>query len=285
MVRQGMSQQMQRDVRARLKGRAFWFCTLLLLLGLAAGAAAALFPQASEDGIYKKSGTTLNAGNASEGYVMVKRESSKEQRVRIAQGKQTFTYHLRKDGEYEVYPLQLGSGKYEIRVYEQVKGTQYSQVYSKAINAKMEDENRAFLYPNQYVWYTEDSKVIPLAQEVCDGAETDSEKLTAIYTYVTKHIAYDYIKMATVKTGYMPDIDDTIDTRTGICFDIASLMAAMLRIEGVPAQIAIGSVGTMAHAWNRVYLDGKWSIVDATLVAMNYSKKMSASDYKLERYY
>ena len=39
------------------------------------------------------------------------------------------------------------------------------------------------------------------------------------------------------------------------------------------------------QAWNRVYLDGKWSIVDATLVAMNYTKKMKGSDYKMERYY
>lgn len=284
-MRRGMNQRERVDVRARPRGRAFWLCTLLLLCCLSVGAAAALFPQASEDGIYKKSGTTLNAGNASEGYVMVKRESGKEQRVRIAQGKQTFTYHLRGDGEYEVYPLQLGSGKYDIRVYEQVKGTQYAQVYAKTINAKMEDENLAFLYPNQYVWYTADSGAIPLSQSVCEGAQTDSEKLTAIYTYIIKHISYDYIKMATVKTGYMPDIEDTIETGTGICFDIASLMAAMLRIQGVPTQIAIGSVGNMAHAWNRVYLDGKWSIVDATLVAMNYTKKMSASDYKLERYY
>lgn len=280
-----MSQQVTRGRGDRRGKCALWFCTLFLLCCFALAAVAALYPETSDEGVYSKGGVTLNAGNASEGYVMIKRESAKEQRVRIGQGKQTFTYHLRSDGEYEVFPLQLGSGKYDIRVYEQVKGTQYAQVYSKTVSAKMEDENRTFLYPNQYVWYTPQSEVVALASQICGDASTDSEKLTAIYTYVIKHVSYDYIKMATVQTGYMPDVDDTIDTGTGICFDIASLMAAMLRVEGVPTQIAIGSVQGMAHAWNRVYLDGKWSIVDATLVAMNYTKKMTGSDYKMDRYY
>lgn len=280
-----MSQQVTRGRGDRRGKCALWFCTLFLLCCFALAVAAALYPETSDEGVYSKGGVTLNAGNASEGYVMIKRESAKEQRVRIGQGKQTFTYHLRSDGEYEVFPLQLGSGKYDIRVYEQVKGTQYAQVYSKTVSAKMEDENRTFLYPNQYVWYTPQSEVVALASQICEDASTDSEKLTAIYTYVIKHVSYDYIKMATVQTGYMPDVDDTIDTGTGICFDIASLMAAMLRVEGVPTQIAIGSVQGMAHAWNRVYLDGKWSIVDATLVAMNYTKKMTGSDYKMDRYY
>lgn len=278
----------QQDTKGRGERRgkcALWLCTLFLLSCFALAAVAALYPEVSDDGVYAKGGVTLNAGNASEGYVMIKRESEKEQRVRIGQGKKTFTYHLRSDGEYEVFPLQLGSGKYDIRVYEQVKGTQYAQVYSKTLSAKMEDENKTFLYPNQYVWYTPQSKAVALAKQVCEGASTDSEKLTAVYTYITKHVSYDYIKMATVQPGYMPDVDATIDTGTGICFDIASLMAAMLRAEGVPTQIAIGSVQGMAHAWNRVYLDGKWSIVDATLVAMNYTKKMTGSDYKMDRYY
>lgn len=254
------------------------------LLGSVLCAAAALFPQTSED-VYEKSGTTLDAGGAASGYVMVKRSADVQQRVRISSGGQAFTYSLRQDGEFEVFPLQLGSREYEIRVYEQVRGDQYAQVYAKSIRARMEDENLAFLYPNQYVWYTPDSTVVALAQELCSADMSDKEKLTALYTYVVKHISYDYIKAATVQSGYMPDLEVILERGNGICFDVASLLAAMLRVQGVPAQIAIGNVHGMYHAWNRVYLDGEWRLVDATLKIMNYGKEVKASDYRMERYY
>ena len=32
--------------------------------------------------------------------------------------------------------------------------------------------------------------------------------------------------------GYLPDIDETLETKTGICFDYAALMCAMLRCRG-----------------------------------------------------
>ena len=267
----------------RYRAQALLLCALFLL-GSALCAAAALFPQPSGD-VYEKDGTTLDVGGASSGYVMLKRSADAQQRVRVSQGGQAFTYSLRQDGEFEVYPLQLGSGEYEIRVYEQVRGDQYAQVYSKSIRADMPDENLAFLYPNQYVWYTPDSTVVSLSQELCSAEMSDKEKLTALYTYVVKHITYDYIKAATVQSGYMPDLEVILQRGNGICFDIASLLAAMLRVQGVPAQIAIGNVHGVYHAWNRVYLDGEWSIVDATLRVMNYGKEVRASDYRMERYY
>ena len=81
---------------------------------------------------------------------------------------------------------------------------------------------------------------------------------------------------------YIPDIDATMQTRKGICFDYASLMSALLRSQGIPTKLVVGYSGTAYHAWISVYLDeagwvdniiefdGKdWSLMDPTLAANN----------------
>lgn len=58
----------------------------------------------------------------------------------------------------------------------------------------------------------------------------------------------------------MPNPDETLASRSGICFDYASLAAAMLRSLGIPCQVITGYVGpeSLYHAWNMVYIDGSW---------------------------
>ena len=40
-----------------------------------------------------------------------------------------------------------------------------------------------------------------------------------------------------------------------ICFDYASLTAAMLRSQGIPARLEIGYAGSVYHAWISVYTE------------------------------
>ena len=72
--------------------------------------------------------------------------------------------------------------------------------------------------------------------------------------------------MATA-TGYIPDPDRTYEERTGICFDYASLAAAMLRSLGIPCKIITGYVSPdgIYHAWNMVYIDGEWISVEISV--------------------
>lgn len=78
-------------------------------------------------------------------------------------------------------------------------------------------------------------------------------------------ITYDNEKAATVSGNYLPDIDETLSTKKGICFDYASLTAAMLRSIGIPAKLAIGYSASVRHAWIDVYIqsvagwNGPWS--------------------------
>ena len=92
-------------------------------------------------------------------------------------------------------------------------------------------------------------------------------------------------KANNVQYGYVPDPDQTLNDKTGICFDYASLTCAMLRSQGIPTKLEVGYVGEVYHAWiscyvdetgwidNIIEFDGKdWSLLDPTLGANNKSK-------------
>jgi transglutaminase-like putative cysteine protease len=135
-----------------------------------------------------------------------------------------------------------------------------------------------FLYPNAYVNFTASSAAVKKGKELAEGTDNDLEVVENVYHYIVKNITYDYDKAETVQSGYVPNVDDTLATGTGICFDYASLMGAMLRSQGIPTRLEIGYAGTEYHAWISVYtkedgwidkviqFDGnQWTLMDPTL--------------------
>ena len=86
------------------------------------------------------------------------------------------------------------------------------------------------------------------ARELVEGCENQGDALRAICTYIVDNVAYDDDKAAKLKdsTGYIPDPDETLQSGKGVCFDYASLGAAMLRSQGIPAKIVTGTVSPQA---------------------------------------
>ena len=232
----------------------------------AALAAGILLPEQTED-LAKKSGTVVDKGHAAQGYIYVKHKASKKRlKLRISSGNQTYTYDLNQNGEYEVFPLQMGSGSYKVRVFEQVKGSQYSGVSSISFSANIEDENLPYLYPNQYVCYDGDTKAVAEAALICSGLASDQKKKDAVERFVTGKFMYDYMTALLVQDAgaYLPDVDKTLKSRTGICFDFAALVCCMLRTQGIPTKLVIGYADNAYHAWNQAYIDGDWQLIDTT---------------------
>ena len=58
-----------------------------------------------------------------------------------------------------------------------------------------------------------------------------------------------------MEAGYLPDIDSTLSSGTGICFDYAAVMASMLRSLGIPTKLTIGYSASVRHAWVDVYIE------------------------------
>ena len=257
-------------MRRRITENGRRISALLLVLGLifcAALAAALLLPELTQDGLIEKNGTVVDVGNASQGYIQVKhRASTKRLKLRISCGDGTYTYDLNQDGEFEVFPLQMGSGSYKVRVFEQVKGTQYSGVSTVTFKATLEDESLPFLYPNQYVRFDGESEAVAASIALCEGLSGDAEKVKAVEEFVTGQFLYDYMKVVTIEnaTAYLPDVDATLQEKKGLCFDFAALVCCMLRAQGIPTQLVIGYADRSYHAWNQAYVDGSWRLIDTT---------------------
>lgn len=107
------------------------------------------------------------------------------------------------------------------------------------------------------------SEACTLAQSLVKDGMNDVEILKAFYTYVTEHITYDYDKADSVEAGYLPDVDETLQSGTGICFDYAALTAAMLRSQDIPCKLEIGYSGDIKHAWIDVYIQNKGWVTKA----------------------
>ena len=68
------------------------------------------------------------------------------------------------------------------------------------------------------------------------GAETREEKIRRIFKFVSQEIRYMGITAEDVAPGYEPhDVSLTFHNRYGVCRDKAALLAALLRLSGVPA--------------------------------------------------
>lgn len=107
-----------------------------------------------------------------------------------------------------------------------------------------------------------------LADKVTVGCETDTEKVKAIYNYVISNYTYDYD--ASVIFQYV-NIEKTIESKKGICFDFSQLFAALCRMNDIPCVIISGEDENDRHTWNRCCIDGKWYEVDLTNDIVVYS--------------
>lgn len=224
---------------------------------------------------------TIDYSNSSEGYITVlyTGDSSKVKFQLTGPDQVTYTYNLEANTA-AVLPLPAGNGSYQLTTYEVISENQYATSYSTDLDITIENVLGPFLYPNQYVNFTRDTKAVSKAKEVTATATCDLEAVSLVYDYVIKNVVYDKEEAETVASNYLPDVDEVMETGKGICFDYAALMAAMLRSQGIPTRLEIGYAKDAYHAWISVYtadqgwiggvisFDGTtWTLMDPTLAS------------------
>lgn len=247
-----------------------------------------LLPQASGAVVYGNDTISIDASNTGEGYVMVRYAGASEQvRLQITTpGGILYTYALA-IGQYETFPLTGGNGSYHMDVLEHAYDDMYALAFSQDIEVALNDEFKPFLYPNQYAWYTQESQAVQYGIQLSEKSSDDLSYVENVYHYIIENVTYDKEKAENVQPNYLPNIDETMSTGKGICFDYASLMTAMLRSQGIPTKLEIGYSGEAYHAWISVYLkeagwvdniiefDGTdWTLMDPTLGASNNKKSV-----------
>lgn len=236
---------------------------------------------------------SVDISDAASGVVQVSYKGScSNVKVRITMGDNVYDYGLSGSA---VYPLQSGSGEYNIKVLENISGKTYAIALDESFSAEVSDFS-PYLLPSQYISFSQSDNCVKKAAELCAGCDSDAEKIAAIFKYVTDNISYDKQLAASVKSGYIPDPDSTLAKGTGICFDYASLFAAMCRSQSIPTKLVMGYVqGNMYHAWNEVYtketgwvtLDlfiekNKWNLLDPTFYA-SADNKSDAAEYMSDK--
>ena len=237
-----------------------------------------IFSEASGVTVLREGKVTIDASNASFGYIMVKHDGSgKRLKLRNYFGDTYQTYDLNSQGRYEAFPLINGDGTYKVVVLENVKDADYAQVASQDVSVRMDSEYAPFLVPNQYVRYTARTQAVELSKELCAGVEDDWAKVELLYEYVSGNIIYDYMKALTVRNPYYPSVDETLAAGTGICLDYTALLACMLRVQGIPTMLVVGDLlpTGQRHAWNKVFVGGDWVQMDPTFPSDIYKQ----SDY------
>ena len=249
-------------------------------------------PLANGASVFSEEKAELDYGNASDGYIsVVYKGSSAQAKLRIANGSVQYDHDISADGTRDFIPL-MGSGSYSVKVYEHISGKNFAPVLSGEFEVSLKNENDTYLYPNKYVNYEKNSECVKKAAEVCAGKSSDVEEIAAIFEYISDNISYDKQLAATVQSGYIPNPDKTLSSGKGICFDYASLFAAMCRSRNIPARLVIGYADpNIYHAWNEVYTDETgwitpelflkkkgYNIADATFYSSNSDKKKIA-DY------
>jgi hypothetical protein len=190
-------------------------------------------------------------------------------KLMIAKGQTNYTYNLTAGKASESFPLQLGNGEYTISLLENTTGNKYKQVKKETVQLSLKDSKVLYLNSIQNIEWTSSSLAIVKAKELTKNKKTDAEKVKAIYDYIITNVEYDNKLAANLSVDYLPSIDRTFKTNKDICYGYASLFAGMLRSLDIPTKLMMGksTYVDVYHAWNEVYLDGKWVIIDTTVDA------------------
>ncbi|MBE5835489.1 MAG: transglutaminase family protein [Butyrivibrio sp.] len=242
-----------------------------------------LVPSADGTVVYSNEAAVIDASNADQGYIIVQYIGSSPKVKLQVTGPDTitYTYSLAVDGgKQEVFPLPAGDGTYQVNVFENIEGNQYSTAFSQEITIQLDDQMLPFLYPNQYVNFSASDKAIALGEDLALSANNDLDVVSNVYNYVVSTIKYDYAEAESVQSGYIPDIDEVLETKKGICLDYAALMTSILRSQRIPSRMEVGYAGSAYHAWLSTYIedvgwvngiiefDGTdWSLMDPTFAS------------------
>lgn len=241
-------------------------------------------PQAPQTDVLGKEPLIVDISCTDQGYVMARYtgDSAKANIQITGSDGVSYKYFLPPSESFIPLPLTGGNGTYQIDGYENIVDSQYAVLFREAVQVQIENEFLPFLYPNQYVYFHAGSEAVAVAADTVSEAHSDLDAISDIYHYVISHIVYDTEKAETVSSGYLPNVDETLRTGKGICFDYASLTAAMLRSQNIPSRLEIGYSGSVYHAWISVYTEetgwidriieftgNGWTRMDPTLAAGN----------------
>jgi len=106
---------------------------------------------------------------------------------------------------------------------------------------------------------------------------TPTEKVRAIYYWISHNIRYDVSQLENAGISYRSGernlLNEVLQKRQGVCQHYAELFNACCKAADIQSYIIAGytktdgKIADLAHAWNAVVIDGKYYEIDATWAA------------------
>ena len=249
----------------------------------------------SSSGQSGSSGSVIDISTVSQGFVTVKYDdnTSATMKAGISFNDGDWSYYSYTMGKTLTLQLTGGSGSYTVALFKKVSGS-YVTVSQRSFSAMMgastpTGAGTTSSYP-QYlrsvgeISFSANDSVAKKAAALCKGLKTDQAKILALYNYIARNFDYDYDFANKVIsrqiTSYTPNPVSILSNKRGICYDFASLFAAMCRSQGIPCKLVKGYSTKINgyHAWNSVYdsKTDKWYTIDLTMTVCKGNKTASS---------
>lgn len=220
----------------------------------------------------------IDFSSIQDGYVCAKLLQSVDGiKIQISKDDKKYNYDLA-SLDYVSFPINMEDGLYTLKILQQIEGDRYAICASQDVQVTLTDANSPYLYPNQIVDYNSSSLVYSKSFEIVKNDEDDLTRVAHLFQYVVNTLDYDDDKAKNVSDSFhLPDIEGSLESGKGICFDYAASLAALCRIQGIPAKVIVGWTDIEYHAWVEIYIKDKgwinpkiyfkkkkWNLVDPT---------------------
>lgn|GEM_PF-423834 len=265
------------DGRAPKGGIFMKKCFVSILMAISIIVNLSIIPVFAYSTSYIKNGVKLDKPGKSrvEGYIRISGSTDNNKiKLLVSGGDKQVWYDVKlNNGEFDEEIWFDKKGKYTIKVMVHEYDRKYS--YGPGFTLENTEESDEYLIPAKHI-ESNDAVIIDTAREITKACSSDLEKARAIYDWVTDNIRFDYNKLEMHKRGQYDNkygALNTIKTRRGVCYDYATLAAALSRSLGLRAKVAEGDLnkGPLKglHAWNEIYIEesGSWIRIDTTLGA------------------
>ncbi|XP_040204669.1 kyphoscoliosis peptidase-like isoform X3 [Rana temporaria] len=133
-------------------------------------------------------------------------------------------------------------------------------------------------------------------KELISVTKTDLEKTRAAWIWICHHIEYD-VQGYKNRFAQSSNASDVFRTRKAVCAGYSSLFQHICSLSGVQckkvsgyskgAGYQVGKItsGDSDHAWNMVYLEGRWHLLDSTWGAGTVNMKINKFNFSYNEFY
>ena len=228
-------------------------------------------------------GVSFGDENASKGYITVEYDGSLDKKIIVtvtATGSKETKYYYTIGNEPVNIPLNLGDeALYTISVAQNTVGKKYKVIAKKQFKVEVTSPEGRFLVANPKVNYSSSMSCMKEYSKLLAKVNDKKAVVDAVYADMLKKIKYDKAKADNPPVNYEPNLEMIFKGKKGICYDYASMFAAVLRSNGIPTKVCFGYAPEIRslHAWNEVYLNGEWITVDVTYDAAYFNAGASVS--------